>query len=77
MLFAIVLLDRDPVVVWEIVSIQFSFFVLLAGICVEVAKIRSPETIMLLLVFGVLTGAEFHQRTSLMSSKVAGQFHPK
>lgn len=57
--FAIVLLDRD-LAVWVIVSIQFSLFVLLVGICVEVAKIRSPETIMLLLVFGALTGILTH-----------------
>ena len=59
LLFAIVLVDRDPAV-WEIASIQVSLFVLLVGICVEVARNGSPETIVMLLVFGVLTGILTH-----------------
>lgn len=59
LLVAIVFVDRDPTV-WEIGAIQVSLFVLLVGICVEVAKNRSPETILLLLVFAVLTGILTH-----------------
>lgn len=59
LLCAIVLVDRDPAA-WEIAAIQLSLLVSLVGICVEVAKNRSPETMLLLLVFAVLTGILTH-----------------